>query len=247
MNIHSLFRWSTAERLAAAGGIANARGGRRGMPEIKNVLDILPRDLRAEVIADANAALAAVDMLQPVDNPLIDGIIFCLDRASPLPWHAPADAHEVRDAGDKEILSLPADDNRALITVGLNALPRLLTIIERQARWISDLQAGTFINCVYCGHRYGPSATTPVAMADVLKAHIAECPEHPMSKLVAAARPLLEACEDDFISTDTELGEHRCADDEPVAKGDLGPDDESSVTFGMIRALRAAMPAEPSA
>lgn len=23
-------------------------------------------------------------------------------------------------------------------------------------QWISDMQAGCYINCVYCGHRYGP-------------------------------------------------------------------------------------------
>jgi len=53
----------------------------------------------------------------------------------------------------------------------------------RLQQWINDLQSGMYVNCVYCGHRYGPSIDTPVAMADVLKKHIEECPEHPMSKL----------------------------------------------------------------
>lgn len=53
----------------------------------------------------------------------------------------------------------------------------------RLRRWVADLQSGMFVNCVYCGHRYGPDPGTQVAMADVLKAHISECQEHPMSKL----------------------------------------------------------------
>lgn len=44
---------------AAAAAIANARGGRRGAPEIVNVLDMLPEKLRAEVLEDAEAALKA--------------------------------------------------------------------------------------------------------------------------------------------------------------------------------------------
>lgn len=50
-------------------------------------------------------------------------------------------------------------------------------------RWVNDLQSGMYINCVYCGHRYGPREGTPVSMADVLKEHIETCPEHPMYKL----------------------------------------------------------------
>lgn len=59
----------------------------------------------------------------------------------------------------------------------------------RCRRWVADLQSGLYVNCVYCGHRYGPREDTPVAMADVLKQHIEQCPEHPLSKLrrVAAA------------------------------------------------------------
>ena len=53
----------------------------------------------------------------------------------------------------------------------------------RLQQWVNDLQSGMYINCVYCGHRYGPDPGTPVAMADVLKAHIEQCQEHPMSAL----------------------------------------------------------------
>ena len=44
---------------AAAAAIANARGGRRGVPEIANILDMLPEKLVAEVMEDAEAALRA--------------------------------------------------------------------------------------------------------------------------------------------------------------------------------------------
>lgn len=54
---------------------------------------------------------------------------------------------------------------------------------ERLQQWVNDLQSGMYVNCVYCGHRYGPESKTPVSMADVLKQHIEQCPEHPMSKL----------------------------------------------------------------
>lgn len=44
---------------AAATAIANARGARRGMPPISNILDALPEKLRQEVFDDALAALTA--------------------------------------------------------------------------------------------------------------------------------------------------------------------------------------------
>lgn len=49
---------SRRDRVAAA--IANARAGRRGMPEIINVLDVLPQKLRDEVRDDADAVLQAL-------------------------------------------------------------------------------------------------------------------------------------------------------------------------------------------
>lgn len=48
-------------------------------------------------------------------------------------------------------------------------------------QWVADCQSGMYINCVYCGHRYGPREDTPVAMADVLREHIEQCPQHPLS------------------------------------------------------------------
>ena len=51
-------------------------------------------------------------------------------------------------------------------------------------QWVADCQSGMYVNCVYCGHRYGPQDTTPVSMAEMLKTHIAACPRHPMAKLL---------------------------------------------------------------
>lgn len=54
---------------------------------------------------------------------------------------------------------------------------------DRLRAWVADLQSGQYVNCVYCGHRYGPGETTPVSVADALKAHVATCAEHPLAKL----------------------------------------------------------------
>lgn len=55
--------------------------------------------------------------------------------------------------------------------------------IKRLEAWIDDLQSGMYVNCVYCGHRYGPGETTPVSMAAALKAHVEACASHPMAQL----------------------------------------------------------------
>lgn len=62
--------------------------------------------------------------------------------------------------------------------------------IDRLKTWIDDLQSGMYINCVYCGHRYGPQDNVPASMADVLKEHVEQCPKHPMSKLKAEVERL---------------------------------------------------------
>lgn len=72
------------------------------------------------------------------------------------------------------------------VGVSRQAVEETLAEVEHLRAWVSDLQSGMYVNCVYCGHRYGPGETTPVSMADALKAHIAQCPEHPMSGLLKA-------------------------------------------------------------
>ncbi len=61
---------------------------------------------------------------------------------------------------------------------------RLEKELEKATAWINDLQSGMYVNCIYCGHRYGPNdGTTPISMADVLKEHAEQCSKHPMSIL----------------------------------------------------------------
>lgn len=62
--------------------------------------------------------------------------------------------------------------------------------VAEMQQHINDLQSGMYINCIYCGHRYGPRETTPVSVADALKAHVEQCPQHPMSAL----RKQLDEC-----------------------------------------------------
>lgn len=74
--------------------------------------------------------------------------------------------------------------------------------LTRYKNWVHDLQAGMYVNCVYCGHRYGPEDEVPTTMAQALKEHIEQCPEHPMSKLkerleeVEARNDLFNRCMD---------------------------------------------------
>lgn len=65
---------------------------------------------------------------------------------------------------------------------------KLETDNRKLQQWVSDLQSGMYINCVYCGHRYGPKDEVPASMADVLKKHIETCPDHPMSNLHGALK-----------------------------------------------------------
>ena len=59
-------------------------------------------------------------------------------------------------------------------------------------QWVEDLQSGMYINCVYCGHQYGPADEVPATMADALYEHIAQCPEHPLSRCRAENARLKE-------------------------------------------------------
>jgi DNA-directed RNA polymerase subunit RPC12/RpoP len=58
----------------------------------------------------------------------------------------------------------------------------------------AELHSGMYINCVYCGHRYGPKEDTPVSMADVLKAHIKVCQKHPLAAALARAESAEREC-----------------------------------------------------
>jgi len=71
-------------------------------------------------------------------------------------------------------------DKLDIEAVRKNLLPTLKTVVYatfKQAldelvimrRWVGDLQSGMYVNCVYCGHRYGPADEIPTSMADVLR------------------------------------------------------------------------------
>jgi hypothetical protein len=53
---------------------------------------------------------------------------------------------------------------------------------ESLRRWVSDLQSGMYINCVYCGHRYGPADSVQPSMQEILHQHVRVCPKHPLAR-----------------------------------------------------------------
>lgn len=63
---------------------------------------------------------------------------------------------------------------------------------ERLQRWVDDLQSGLWINCVYCGHRYGPGDTTAPTMREALYRHVAACEKHPLAQERKKSQELLE-------------------------------------------------------
>ncbi len=84
---------------------------------------------------------------------------------------------------------LSPNDAEYLLALRNKAIPALKSLLAKLRiadQWISDLQSGMYINCVYCGHRYGPSDSAPVSMATVLYEHIKICPKHPLSKAESA-------------------------------------------------------------
>ncbi len=59
---------------AAAAAIANARGNRRGVPSITNILDVLPQKLRDEVMDDAMVVARALNAgWRPIETAPHDG------------------------------------------------------------------------------------------------------------------------------------------------------------------------------
>lgn len=99
--------------------------------------------------------------------------------------------------GDGDSLRASFSDREGPIGVGrtdAEAIADLAHDLDRQftertrerddlRQWVNDLQSGMYVNCVYCGHRYGPQDQVPCTMADVLKEHIEQCPKHPLKKL----------------------------------------------------------------
>lgn len=114
---------------------------------------------------------------------------------------------EVNAAVDAEVQQLK-DAQRALVDV-INApsptTDNLEKELARYKKWVDDLQSGMYINCVYCGHCYGPEDQESSRAADVLKKHVENCPEHPMSKLKAELEELKSGgAKYDWHFTDTD-------------------------------------------
>ena len=80
-------------------------------------------------------------------------------------------------------------DNRALY----KSVEALQEENARLNQWVKDLQSGMYINCVYCGHRFGPKDSTPVAMDELLWEHIKTCPKHPGNIVNAKIEKLRQA------------------------------------------------------
>jgi hypothetical protein len=80
-----------------------------------------------------------------------------------------------------------ADARNEVLMLKTEVLTEVLDALDSAEKWVADLQSGMYINCVYCGHRYGPRKDTPVAMAEVLRKHIEQCPEHPLSAMKVRA------------------------------------------------------------
>lgn len=68
--------------------------------------------------------------------------------------------------------------NEAEEFVDIKKLSKFLT---SQQRWIDDLQSKLFINCVYCGHRYGP--TQLEIPREMLIKHQLDCPSAPLRSI----------------------------------------------------------------
>ena len=102
--------------------------------------------------------------------------------------HDPEICVDVQEYADKLKCDLETEREKssgydARIVRLLEDLAEVRRGLEVKQTWINDLQAGMSINCVYCGHNYGPDNEVPATMADVLKEHIEQCPKHPMSAL----------------------------------------------------------------
>jgi hypothetical protein len=104
---------------------------------------------------------------------------------------------------------------------------------DRLKAWVTDLQGGMYVNCVYCGHRYGPGETTPVSMADALKEHVQQCPQHPMSALKAERNRLRDA----IWNHRAQHGDDRCWLDDQVLYAALGDGDLGDNTVGDKQAM----------
>ncbi len=90
---------------------------------------------------------------------------------------------------------------------------------------------------MYCGHQGGPREDTPATMADVLKAHIEVCPEHPLSHAKAEIERL-EAIVDKLPKCWRLVENGKLVRDVPAVPGmdawHREPDTETLMRFGPL-------------
>lgn len=148
-------------------------------PKTKLFADLTPDEAR-QMVAWCERVLAGED-------DVLDAKGLATSQALDEEWCRLWSAHEgFADVGMLETLMGARPQRsfvaRVLLSVVLNFPAHDLR--EENARlraWVDDLQSRMYINCVYCGHRYGPEESTPMSMADVLTAHVQVCPKHPLS------------------------------------------------------------------
>lgn len=132
------------------------------------------------------------------DDPELD----LTDGAHPAWWRGnDAGVHGALDRV-KEALDGKYDGETAGPYFGSQRLMDVVQRIMQLRQWVNDLQSGLHINCVYCGHRYGPGESGAVP-AEALNAHIRGCPKHPLSKAIK----VLQDIEKQAIEAEA-LGEH---------------------------------------
>jgi len=118
----------------------------------------------------------------------------------------------IRQISTESVNPEEADDLRSQIAALIVEVGTLRSLNRNLKQWVADLHSGMYINCVYCGHRYGPTSEVPATKADMLKRHISKCPEHPLSKALEGLRWVaLQTCtfdaegaSDDTPCTETE-------------------------------------------
>lgn len=74
--------------------------------------------------------------------------------------------------------------------------------VDRLQHQVNDLQSGMYINCVYCGHRYGPN--TEQVPAEALAKHVAACPKHPLAAANGRLARIREIAREALEVDDTE-------------------------------------------
>lgn len=105
---------------SAAAAIANARGGRKGVPVISNILDVLPPKLVDEVLEDAKAALDAARGPARAPAPGSWRVERCDDGAL-----------MVCTEGDVICLSDPNNPDNTATMQQISATPDLLAVVKR--------------------------------------------------------------------------------------------------------------------